>query len=128
MCSTARWTRISFSWILWLSWLVWELSSTPLYIVILNSSLLDICESNEFDIHWMSLNYPRLRNKSWNITPQKKRLFSHLPPISQTIRVKWRRYAGYFWQYKEELITDIHQWTLTHWLAKSYAVRTLDAF
>ena len=36
------------------------------------------------------------------------------PPISKTIQIRQRRHVGYFWRSKDELISDVLQWTLTH--------------
>ena len=43
-------------------------------------------------------------NKSWNQHPTKQQLYSHLPPISKTIQVKWTRHAKHCWWSKDELM------------------------
>ena len=44
----------------------------------------------------------------------KQQLYNHLPPISKTIQVRWTRYVEHNWRSKNELISDVLQWTLTH--------------
>ena len=38
----------------------------------------------------------------------------HLPPISQTIQIRWTRHAGHCWRSKAELISNGILWTPTH--------------
>ena len=60
-------------------------------------------------------NYTRMLrailNKSWQQHPTKHQLYSHLPPIMKTIRVRRTRHAGYCWRCKDELISDVLLWT-----------------
>ena len=62
-------------------------------------------------------NYTRMLcavlNKSWKQPLTKQQLYDHLPPISQTIHVRWTRHAGHCWKSSNELISDIIQWTPT---------------
>ena len=53
-------------------------------------------------------------NKSWKQHPTRKQLYGHLPPISQTIRVRRNRHAGYCWRSKDELVSDVLLWKPTH--------------
>ena len=39
---------------------------------------------------------------------------SHLPPISKTIWIRWRKHAGHCWRSKDELISDVLLWTSSH--------------
>ena len=63
-------------------------------------------------------NYTRMLrailNKSWGHHPTKQQLYSYLPPIMKTIQVKWTRHVGHCWRSKDELISDILLWTLSH--------------
>ena len=52
--------------------------------------------------------------KSWRQHPTKQQLYSHLPPISQTIQVRRTRHARYSWRRKDELISNVLQWTSLH--------------
>ena len=45
---------------------------------------------------------------SWSIAVQ---LYGHLPPIMKTIQVRWTRHAGHCWRSRDELISDVLQWT-----------------
>ena len=53
-------------------------------------------------------------NKSWKQQLTKQQLYSHLPPISQTIQVRWVRQVGHCWWSKDELISHVLQWTFTN--------------
>ena len=68
-------------------------------------------------------NYTRmlraLLNKSWRQHPTKQQLYGHLPPITETIKVWRTRHAGLYWRSREELISDLLLWTLSHGWAKA---------
>ena len=68
-------------------------------------------------------NYTRMLwailNKSWRQHPTKQQLYSHLPPIMKTIKIRWTRYAGHCWRSRDELISDVLLWTPSHGLAKT---------
>ena len=55
-----------------------------------------------------------------------KQLDVYLPPISQAIQIRQEGHAGRCWRNKDELISNVHQWTPIHrhttvgWPAKSY--------
>ena len=51
-------------------------------------------------------------NKSWRQRPIK--LYCQLPPITKTIKVRRTRHAGYCWRTRNELISDVLLWTLSH--------------
>ena len=57
-------------------------------------------------------------NKSWRQHPTKKHLYSNLPRITKTIHVSRTRHAGHCWRSREELISDVLQWTPSHERAK----------
>ena len=63
-------------------------------------------------------NYTRMLqavfNKSWNQHPTKQLLYSHLPPISQTIHEKWARHSKHCCANKNDLINDVLLWTPIH--------------
>ena len=40
-----------------------------------------------------------------------KQIYRHLPPISKTIQLRWKRHVGHYWRSKEEFISDVFQWT-----------------
>ena len=60
-------------------------------------------------------NYTRMLrailNKSWRQHPTKHQLYGHLPPITKTIQVRRTRHAGHCWRSRDELISDVLQWT-----------------
>ena len=60
-------------------------------------------------------NYTRMLrailNKSWRQHPTRHQLYGHLPPFTKTIQVRRTRHAGHCWRSKDELISDVLQWT-----------------
>ena len=52
--------------------------------------------------------------KSWKQHSTRKQLYGHLPPISQTIRVRLTTHTGHCWRSKDKLIRDILLWKPTH--------------
>ena len=60
-------------------------------------------------------NYTRILhailNKSRKQHPTKQHMYSHLPPISQTIQVRWKRHTGNSSRSKQKLISKFLQWT-----------------
>ena len=63
-------------------------------------------------------NYTRMLqailNKSWRQHPTRHQLYGHLPPSTKTIQVRRTRHAGHCWRSKDELISDVLQWTPTY--------------
>ena len=53
-------------------------------------------------------------NKSWRQHPTKPQLYGHLPPITKTIKLRRSRHAGHCWRSRDELIRDVHLWTLSY--------------
>ena len=68
-------------------------------------------------------NYTRMLqvvlNKSWEQHATKQHLYGHLPPITKTTQVRRTRHAGYCWRSRDELISDVLLWTLSHGRAKA---------
>ena len=68
-------------------------------------------------------NYTRMLrtilNKSWRQHPTRHQLYGHLPPIMKTIQVRRTRHAGHCWRSRDELISDVLQWTPTYGLVKA---------
>ena len=52
-------------------------------------------------------------NKFWRQHPTKHQLYSHLPPITKTIKV------GHCWRSRDELISDLLLWTPSYGWAKA---------
>ena len=65
-------------------------------------------------------NYTRLLrvilNKSWWQHPTRHQLYGHLLPITKTIKVRRARHC---WRSKDELISDVLQWTPAYGQAKA---------
>ena len=53
-------------------------------------------------------------NKSLKQHPTKQQLYSHLPLISKTIQIRWKRYAGIYWRSKNEFKSGVFLWTSSH--------------
>ena len=68
-------------------------------------------------------NYTRMLrailNKTWWQHPTKQQLYGHLPPITKTIQVRRTRHVGHCWRSRDELISDVLLWTLSHGRAKT---------
>ena len=68
-------------------------------------------------------NYTRMLrailNKSWRQHLTRHQLYSHLPPITKTIKVRRTRHVGHCWRSRDELITDVLLWTATYGRAKA---------
>ena len=68
-------------------------------------------------------NYTRMLrailNKSWGQHPTKQQLYGHLLFITKTIKIRWTRHAGHCWRSRDELISNVLQWTPSHGLAKA---------
>ena len=68
-------------------------------------------------------NYTRMLrailNKSWRQHPTRHQLYGLLPPITKTIQVRRTRHAGHCWRSKDELVSDVLQWTPTYGQAKA---------
>ena len=68
-------------------------------------------------------NYTRMLrailNKSWRQQFTRHQLYGHLPPIKKTIQARRTRHAGHCWRNKDELISDVLQWTPAYGRAKA---------
>ena len=51
--------------------------------------------------------------------PTKHQLYGHLPPITKTIQVRRTRHTGHCWRSRDELISDLLQWTPTYGRSKA---------
>ena len=58
-------------------------------------------------------------NRSWRQHSTKQQLYDHLSPITKTIQIRRTRHAGPCWRSRDELISDVLPWTLTHGLTKA---------
>ena len=60
-------------------------------------------------------NYTRMLrailNKSWQQHPTRHQLYGHLPPITKTIQARRTRHAGHCWRSKDELVSDVLQYS-----------------
>ena len=68
-------------------------------------------------------NYTRMLrvilNRSWRQHPTKQQLYGHLPPITKTIQISRTRHEGHCWSSRDELLSDVLQWTPSRSRAKS---------
>ena len=71
----------------------------------------------------LDANYTRMLrvilNKSWRQHPTRHQLYGNLPPITKTIQVRRTRHAGHCWRSRDDLISDVLQWTPTYGRAKA---------
>ena len=61
----------------------------------------------------------RYRTSPGGSTPQRSKLYGHLPSIMKTIQVRRTKQAGHCWRSKDELISDVRLWTPSHGRAKA---------
>ena len=61
-------------------------------------------------------------NKFWKQLSQQ--LYSSIPHISKTTQVRQTKHAGHCWRSKNEIISDVLQWTPSHWHASVARPRT----
>ena len=68
-------------------------------------------------------NYTRMLrailNKFWRQHSTMQQLYGHQPPITKTIKIKRTRHTRQSWRSRDELITDVLQWTPSHGQAKA---------
>ena len=55
----------------------------------------------------------------WRQHPTKQQLYSHQPPITKTIQIRWTRHPGHCWRSRDKLISDVLLWTPLHGRAKA---------
>ena len=53
-------------------------------------------------------------NNSWRQHPTKQHLYGYLPLITKTIQVRRTKHVGHCWRTKNELMSDVLQWTPSH--------------
>ena len=58
-------------------------------------------------------------NTSWRQHLTRHQLYGHLPPITKTIQFRRTWHAGHCWRSRDELISDVLQWTPTYGRAKA---------
>ena len=68
-------------------------------------------------------NYTRMLrailDRSWQQHPTRRQLYGHLPPITKTIQARRTRHAGHCWRSKDEIVSDMFQWTPTYGQSKA---------
>ena len=74
-------------------------------------------------------NYTRMvraiLNKYWRQHPTKQQLYSHLPPITKTIKLRRTRHVRHSWRSRDELVSDVLRRTPSHgWAKAGRPVRT----
>ena len=58
-------------------------------------------------------------NMSWSQHPTRHQLYDHLPLITKTIQARRTRHAGHCWRSRDELISNVLQWTSAYGQAKA---------
>ena len=68
-------------------------------------------------------NYSRMLrailNKSWRQHPTKQQVYSDLPPITKTIKIRQTKHTGHCWRSRDKLIRDVLLWIPSHGRAKA---------
>ena len=57
-------------------------------------------------------------NKSSRQHPTKQQLYGHQPSITKNIQIRRTNHAEHGWRSRDELISDVLQWTPSHGRAK----------
>ena len=52
-------------------------------------------------------------------TPTNQQLYGHLPPITQTIKIRRTWHVGHCWRSRDEFISDVFLWASSHGWAKA---------
>ena len=106
---------------------VWLIKNKTQYFSSANTSIL-ICGCTTWTLTKrreknVDGNYTRMLwailNESWRQDPTKQQLYSHLPAITKTIQVRRTRHAGHCCWSKDELISDILEWTPSYGRAEA---------
>ena len=90
------------------------------FVYLLKSTIPD------FMTNCLNLSSSNLLNKYCKQHLTKKQLYGHLPPVSQTIKIRWLRYASHCWRSKDESIGNVLLWNPAHkhanvgWSAMTY--------
>ena len=122
---TKAWTAIDRLSIIWKSDLTDEMKHSFFQVAIV-SILLYGCTTWTLTKRLekkLDSNYTRMLrailNKSWQQQPTRHQLYGHLPPITKTIQARRTRHAGHCCRSKDELISDVLQWTPAYGQAKA---------
>ena len=122
---TKAWIAIDRLSIIWKSDLTHKIKRSFFQAAVV-SILLYICttctltkrQKNKLDGNYTRM-LRAILNNSWRQHSTRNQLYSHLPPITKTIRVRRTRHARHNWRSRDELITDVFQWTPTYGRAKA---------
>ena len=119
------WTAINRLLIIWKSDLTYKIKRSFFQAVVM-SILLYGCTTlklTKLMEKKLDSNYTRMLwailNKSWRQHPTKQQLYSHLPLITKTIKIRQIKYARHYWRSRDKLISDILPWTPSHGKAKA---------
>ena len=73
----------------------------------------------KLDGKYYTITLQAILNRSWRQHPTKQQLYSHLPPIRKTIKIRQTRHEGHCLRSQNKLISDILLWTPSHRRAKA---------
>ena len=73
----------------------------------------------EKSLRQLHKNARAILNKSWRQHLTKQQLYGHLPPITNTIRVRRTRHGRHYWISRDELISNVLLWTISHGRTKA---------
>ena len=119
------WTAIDWLWVIWKSDLANKIKpsffqAAVVSILLYGRTTWTLTKRKEKKLDG---NYTRklraILNKSWRQRPTNQQLYSHLLPITKTIKFRRTRHAGHCWRNNDELISDVLLWTPLHGRAKA---------
>ena len=125
MWLTKAWTAINRLLVIWKSDLSDKIKcsdriNTAIWMHYMNAK----CMEKKLDDNYIRMLLVVL-NKSWGRHPTKQQLYSHQPPITKSIQIRWTRHIGHCWRSKDELISDVLLWTPScGWASAGQRART----
>ena len=119
------WTTINRLSVIWKSDLADKMKCSFFQAVVMSILLygcttwmLTKCMEKKLDGNYTRMLWAIL-NKSWRQHATKLQLYGHLPPIMKTIQVRRTRHARHCLGSRDELISDVLLWALSHGRAKA---------
>ena len=119
------WTVIDRLYVVWKSDLTDKMKRSFFLVVVVSILLYGCttCTLTKRMAKKLEGNYTRMLrailNKSRRQRLTKQQLYSHLRPVTKTIKIRRTRYAGPCWRSKDQLVSDVLLWTPSQGRAKA---------
>ena len=99
--------------LLMLNWIIWNRTAFWHWNVFTLNWIVTYILEKKLDGNYTRM-LRAILNKSWWQHPTRHLLYGHLPPVTKTIQIRRTRHAGHSWRSRDELISDVLQWTPTY--------------